>query len=359
VAPVNSRELIEKESSMLIFQRFRVAHRGFTLVELLVVIAIIGILIALLLPAIQAAREAARRLECCNHLKQIATATHDYLDSEKHFPSVGWGYAGWSPHPDRGLGPSQPGGWMYVILPFLEQKQLFELGSGVGPMNETDPRLLEANKTRLQTPLSVFYCPTRRTPANFPTNSIGFVNHPKMCLPLDVGCRTDYAGNAGENVNMPGWWGTGGGPSSLAAAATFSWPSTAISTGVFFVRSQYSVKDFRDGLSNTYLAGEKYVDANNIKTGLDLGDDQGPFVSDERDNVRWGAYSSSSNDYLDPRRDRAGLDDSWSFGSAHPTGFNMAFCDGSVKHVSYTISETLHRRLCNRRDGKIADTSDL
>src|SRR3954451_16282238 len=95
----------------------RRAWSAFTLVELLVVIAIIGVLVALLLPAIQAAREAARRSQCKNNLKQIGLACLNHLDTHKHFPSGGWGYK-WAPDPNRGSGAEQPGSWIYNMLPF-------------------------------------------------------------------------------------------------------------------------------------------------------------------------------------------------------------------------------------------------
>jgi prepilin-type N-terminal cleavage/methylation domain-containing protein len=170
------------------------SHQGFTLVELLVVIAIIGILIALLLPAIQAARESARQVECANRIKQHAAAMLHYTDIERRFPSGGFGN-GYAPHPDRGMGLNQPGGFFYVLLPYLEQKPLYELGRGVGPKNYFSPVLLDSNKQRLSTPLSCLYCPSRRGAGNYPFVAAT----PNLCSPLNKGNRNDYAANAGEH----------------------------------------------------------------------------------------------------------------------------------------------------------------
>ncbi|HEX6960808.1 MAG TPA: DUF1559 domain-containing protein, partial [Lacipirellula sp.] len=134
---------------------------GFTLVELLVVIAIIGVLVALLLPAVQAAREAARRSQCSNQLRQIALAWQLHHDAHQFFPSAGWGYA-WTGDPDRGFGASQPGSWAYSCLPFMEQAALHQMGSGATGAAKHD-LLADA----AQIPVATFYCPSRRAPAAY------------------------------------------------------------------------------------------------------------------------------------------------------------------------------------------------
>src|SRR6476620_9930575 len=104
-------------------------NRGFTLVELLVVIAIIGILVALLLPAVQGAREAARRAQCKNHLKQLALGFILHEDAHKFLPTGGWGYM-WMSHPSQGFGLNQPGGWGFTTLPYIEQQAIYDYGAG-------------------------------------------------------------------------------------------------------------------------------------------------------------------------------------------------------------------------------------
>lgn len=93
--------------------------RGFTLIELLAVIAIVGVLVALLLPAMQSARESARRVHCRNNIRQLALGCQQHLTQQGFFPSGGWGWC-WTGDPDRGFGKSQPGGWAFSVLPFVE-----------------------------------------------------------------------------------------------------------------------------------------------------------------------------------------------------------------------------------------------
>jgi hypothetical protein len=316
-------------------------------VELLVVIAIIGILIALLLPAIQAAREAARRMECQNHLKQISLAVLNFNDSQKRFPSGGYGYM-WAPHPDRGLGTSQPGSWIYSVLAFMEFKPLTKLGAGVGP-NVDNQQLRDGNVMLLQTPIGILHCPTRRPAKVYPTPGSGFLKQPILCGPLNGSARLDYGGNGGE-LQI----GIGPGPASVSLTdiQNYRWasddPNVLINfSGIFLVHNQIKMTDIVDGTSKTYLVGEQYLCPDLYNTGTSLGDDQGPYTGDDRDTMSWADFGG----YLAPKRDRAGFDDGgFTYGSAHASTFNVALCDGSVHSISYEIAETVHRQLCNRKD---------
>src|SRR5438128_321604 len=128
------------------------SRRAFTLVELLVVIAIIGVLVALLLPAVQAARESARRMQCQNNLKQFGLAFHNHADTNKHLPTDGFGY-GWVGDPDLGFGADQPGGWTFNILPYCEQNAIYNIAAGkVGQPKRADRAAMGA------IPIKFFYC---------------------------------------------------------------------------------------------------------------------------------------------------------------------------------------------------------
>jgi prepilin-type N-terminal cleavage/methylation domain-containing protein/prepilin-type processing-associated H-X9-DG protein len=139
-------------------------RRGFTLIELLVAIGVIGLLISLLLPAVQQARGTARKTACRNNLRQIGLAVMNQESTHRHFPSNGWGYL-WIGEPGRGVDPRQPGGWIYNVLAEVEQAPLRDLGAGLsGPARRA--ALAELSRT----PLELFKCAER------PGNAVGPAN---------------------------------------------------------------------------------------------------------------------------------------------------------------------------------------
>lgn len=318
--------------------------RAFTLVELLVVIAIIGILVALLLPAVQAAREAARRAQCQDHLKQIALACLNHEHSYGILPSGGWGWH-WSGDPDRGFGRRQPGGWPFSLLPYLEQKTVYDLAHGV-----TDPvQRDEALARTLSTPLSVFICPTRRRVIAYPYDGRAIYNFADQSKVPKTVARTDYAGNGGSHSGS-----SPEGPATLPEGDSFNWPNY---DGVFCQGSQIALGDIRDGTTNTYLVGERYLCQDNYDTGKDSADDQYLYVGCDQDTVRWTCYDPANNRNYAPLQDRSGYSSSLVFGSAHPGAWNVSLCDGSVRAVSYTIDAIVHRDLGNRKDRNPIDAS--
>lgn len=305
------------------------SRRAFSMVELLVVIAIVGVLAGLLLPAVQAAREAARRSQCSNNLRQLSLGMIQHAEMLGHFPSGGWGYA-WVGVPDQGFGRSQPGGWVYNVLPFIEQKSLHGLGSGL----DAEQRQ-EASATRLQTPLAVMHCPSRRAVAPLPATT----NLPRETSPLFVMARSDYAANSGDLILQ----GTAGPATITEGNTSYQWTAkTYKCTGISFLRSEVTLASLVDGASNTYLVGEKYLNQMYYETGEDTGDDESMYAGHSLDNFRYGVNP--------PRQDTYGSSTPQRFGSPHNGGCHMAFCDGSVQVVSYAVDARVHGAQANRRD---------
>lgn len=334
---------------------------GFTLVELLVVIAIIGILISLLLPAVNAAREAARRAQCINHLKQIGLAALQHEGAHGFFPSGGWSKE-WTADPNRGYGKDQPGSWQYNILAFLEEQSTHDLGKGL-----VSTKFEQALRTMHATSLSVFHCPSRRAARPYPGKWITCYNSSVNVLPSFA--KSDYAANGGDGVISSGDPPYMRVPRDYAEAddPEFAWTKTTdpetiqYHTGIMYYRSEIKHRHIKDGTSKTYLAGEKYLNVRSYSfTDPSFGDNQSLYTGYEWDNTRLTYWDPEDPDDLyGPRRDNANDFFWFAFGSAHAGGFNAVLCDGSVHHMTFDLDREIHRRLGNRHDGRLVDWSKL
>jgi prepilin-type N-terminal cleavage/methylation domain-containing protein len=307
-------------------------RRGFTLIELLVVIAIIGILVALLLPAVQAARESSRRTQCLNQVRQQALACHLHADVHKFFPTGGWGW-NWVGDPDRGFGPDQPGGWVFNILPYLELNDLHDRGRGKAMAAKFD----EAREV-VRTAVETFNCPSRRASILYPTPYN--VNNASPTA-NDRVAKSDYAINCGDYSRNE----IDGGPGYSNPLP----PPPAVpveETGVSYRCSTVRLAQVPDGLANTFLIGEKYLTVMLWRQGTDLADNENLYAGYDND-----LYRSTHASFGKPRQDSSALI-RYTFGSAHRVGFNASMCDGSVRPVTYEIDMTVYGYLGNRMDGQ-------
>jgi prepilin-type N-terminal cleavage/methylation domain-containing protein/prepilin-type processing-associated H-X9-DG protein len=355
---------------------------GFTLVELLVVIAIIGVLVALLLPAVQAAREAARRGQCINQCKQIMLSMQNHLDAKKVFPS-----GGSTPWPEikfytAGVGgpangPETQGlSWAFQILPYLE---------GQATYNIRDAKQME------ETAISMYYCPSRRPPtkaalpngatggfpylmdyaASVPMRSRGQVGDAKFngwlikgaAAPDTAGCGQDFWAGGGDHtftavntgsVAYPGYWGV------IVRSDLHAKQGVSKRWGWY---NGIDTAKITDGTSNTMVIGEKFVPPSIYGGSADLDliwhDDKGWSDGWDPDTLR------SPICQLQPDREitKSGPNEispaGYRFGSAHSSGINTAFADGSVRHINYNVDLELFNRLGHRADDEVVSLESL
>ena len=325
---------------------------AFTLVELLVVITIIGILVSLLLPAVQSAREAGRRVQCANNLKQLGLAALAHEQMNGHYPTGGWGWM-WTGDATRGAGIEQPGGWAYNILPYLEQQSLYDL-PGDNTVGSSAQEKADAGKM-LSTPLAMFICPTRRQAKLYPFDKPSSETPHNAAWDSTLGgvAKTDYAANGG-GVNS----GTGGcdspGPSSVSSGWTGACQNM---TGVIFQRSTIRTAHVKDGATSTYLIGEKFLGTEMYTNGKHWADNGSLFTGHDKDIIR---HATSVYPPLQDHDGGGSQGYRWqNFGSSHAGSWQAVLCDGSVHSLSYFIDPLVHHRLGNRNDGEVVDATAL
>jgi len=366
-------------------------RRGFTLIELLVVIAIIAILIGLLLPAVQKVREAAARLQCSNHLKQIGLAFHNYESANQYFPQGGMdGHpaaitTGGVPNPAGYKYDEDPGGYetttccraanregwnhWYRILPYIEQDNVYNLGvdaPGYWPnvSNNSNEDIVARQL------IKIYYCPSRRPPTGYGSALFG---------------RCDYAGNAGiftGDVHEL----TGDTPAAPLGFSPAQNERTPVNFGNYPGRGGFivwpgrgakrTIAGITDGTSNSIAAAEKAIPAG--RYGADGGDNERWNNSGwDEDNIRYhfppkadtdptnwkyravpsgAAYPSIYPPTNDPAYSGNNL---WRryFGSNHTGGLNAVFCDGSVRFLRFGMDPLAYMRLCGVDDGGVVDAS--
>lgn len=321
-------------------------RKGFTLVELLVVIAIIGILVSLLLPAVQAAREAARRMQCSNHVKQISLALHLHHDAKRKFPPI-------LTTGSSGATYSTQHNWIAYTLPYMEQSAVWSmiqfptrpLADPYYTTSNVDNSALGNSIDQNNVPASRHWIPTFICP----TDPVGSIRQP-----ISEGGRapTNYVGNQGASVNF-----TAG-------------------DGIFYRNSNVRFAEIIDGTSNTYLLSEclrgdfdintlrdNYVGVRNVSNAADISTCQTliPNFSD-RGGVWIGGQALNST-FVTARPPNDRRVDCWgpSFGSTnfvarsfHVGGVNMGLCDGSVRFVSSNVDAILYASMGTRAGGEVS-----
>jgi prepilin-type N-terminal cleavage/methylation domain-containing protein/prepilin-type processing-associated H-X9-DG protein len=277
--------------------------RGLTLIEVLVAIAIIVILIGLILPAIQKVREAAARQNCSNNLKQMGLAFHNHHETLGRFPYGGVQVPFTGAQAD--ISQTTPKGreaswsWAYFLLPYLEQDSLYK---------NADSELVR------NTPVKTYYCPSRRAAQVY-----------------GCGAKIDYAGNAGtSNTGANG---------------------AVMRTDLGAIR----LTDISDGTNCTLLAGEKQM--NRAAFG-ESADDNEAYCTPGW-NGDWEVYRIGSGQPAPDYNTPGGTTPTHVFGSAHASGFNTVFCDGSVRFIRYSVSAATWSRACVRNDNLTLNPNEL
>jgi len=298
---------------------YSVLRRGFTLVELLVVIAIIGVLVALLLPAVQSARESARRMQCGNNLKQIGLGIHNYHDTFNNFPinslpnspAPNWndnsGFKHWS--------------WMSRILPFIEQQNLY------ANLN-IEHNTLRQSQQYVATQIKSFLCPSDDYTKRGPRLDGHNLGTPALSVPLPLG-QTNYRGVSGAN------WQWGDARWNPVRSVDNAVDGLLNGDGLFY-RQDYlrprRMSMITDGLSNTSMVGE---DLPQLNTHCSW-----PYSNHTQGTCAIWPNAKKADGTNFPPTDWPNV---YSFHSRHPNGLQFAFADGSVTFVANNIDIAIYR----------------
>jgi prepilin-type N-terminal cleavage/methylation domain-containing protein len=352
-------------------------RRGFTLVELLVVIAIIGILVALLLPAIQAAREAARRTECGNNLKQLALAAHNFQDTHGALPPI----------VSHSEGPT----FFMHILPYIEQQALYDLYRGGAEFNNErtsvrfwdnkNAQIITANDSQWGniTGIPTFHCPSYRQPDVRTNVGSGNARGPKGDYAV-VFIQTDATNLNLNNDVENGWWShhnaTNQGDinrqkGAIKTANAVGQPNIATIGGHDSRRESAvfteALDRIRDGTSNTAMLGEKFWSkgewtrdcCNRNRADGSVFNQTGSWREyNVTRNMRWAlrpALINPVNSSSWTQEPCTSYDRCAGFGSAHPGVVQYALCDGSVIGIPYTIDRFVQWRIADANDGETVD----
>jgi prepilin-type N-terminal cleavage/methylation domain-containing protein len=358
--------------------------RAFTLVELLVVIAIIGILVALLLPAVNSAREAARRTQCMNQVRQIGLAILNHESSVGTFPSGG--VAPWPNIEDYSTGGTPFGAerqglsWAFQILPYLEENAVHDLDSTA--------RLAE-------TPISIYFCPSRRSPTfvtfealqangRIPSwaNTVGnygawlmdYASMQPIAVPPDItaaqfdaiasdnGCRQ---GRGFWGDLSPGGFGSAPRPRDdmtlfngfngiIVRSSTYVTPGSGPNPSPQDITKLHYGKiakprNVKDGMSKTGMVAEKRLMIHDYAAEPEVGDDRGWSDGWDYDTVRL-AICPPTQDGRDPLENEA---ERMTMGSSHSGGFHCVYADGAVHLLNYGIDIRTLNFISHRSDGQI------
>jgi prepilin-type N-terminal cleavage/methylation domain-containing protein len=302
----------------------RVRRTGFTLVELLVVIAIIGVLVALLLPAVQAAREAARRMSCSNNMKQIGIALHVYHDTILKFPF------GWS---DRGAG------WSAMILPNVEQKNLYDTLQWAESNNWDSANT--PNRRACETVIPFYRCPSMAVAQHHNLNGI------TQRVPAS------YRGVASSTADSDD-------ASNSAKSPKRSMENIDLE-GIFYGCSTIRFADITDGTTNTFMVGESYYDERSSQNGqaMDFWYIGSPQIDPwsckgGTGGTEFSEFCGSTGVPYNARKiaSTSGYVKELSFSSYHPNGSMFCLADGSVRFVSFSINYPTYQSLGSRNGGE-------